>query len=268
MSLPEELLKQANNYLENTLSDEERSDFELELAQNKELQEYLSISKEMDKQYSDTDWQFLESTNTKEVDALEDYLKSDETKALRSAINNASITFKKNEKKPKTFNLKKYSFLAVAALVILFLGLNFFGSNNNLYQDYNSWEELPSLINRGEVQENILQNAEAAFLNKEYSKANNLYKQYIDTTKEFNVTAYLYLGITDLELNNEAQALSSFNKIIESNSLDASKGHWYKALTYLKFEKNDLAIEQLELIVENSDNYNFSEAQLLLNKLK
>lgn len=268
MNLSNNLLKQANNYLENILSEAEKNAFELELSKNKELQEYLSITKEMDKQYCNTDWQFAKNTNTKEIEELEHYFKSDAVKDLKQVINKAKSSYSNNKKTTKHSKVKLYSFLAIAASVLLLIVFSLFNNNSNLYYNYNSWEELPSIIERGVLKNNLLHKAETAFVSKDYIKANKFYKQYLNETKNINPIIYLYTGITDLELNNETQALFYFNKVIESNSLDYSKGYWYKALTYLKTEQYNLAIKQLKIIVKDLNNYNYNEATILLNKLK
>lgn len=268
MSLSENQITQANSYLENTLSETERRDFEIELTKNKTLQEYISINKEMEKQYSDIHWQFLEDQNTKEIKELENYLKSDDAKEIKNTIEITNSNYNKKAKPVKTIKLKLYSFIVVAASIILLIGFYISNGNQNLYNNYNSWEELPSLIERGATENNLLQNAENTFIKQNYSEANQLYTKYLSQNETTNYNIYLYLGITELELNQDKKALSTFNKIIESNSLDASKGYWYKALVYLKTKDSINAIKQLEIIVNNSENFKFAEAKKILEALK
>lgn len=268
MILSEDIKAQADNYLDNNMSEIERNAFEQELKGNKLLQEYLAINKEMAKQYSDSDWQFLEQPNTSDVNVLEDYLKSDDINKLKEAIKMASTSYHQNKVKKKPSKSVGYSFLAIAASIVLLIGLYFAGSNDNIYEDYNSWNELPSLIERGDALDSNLEQAENAFVKKNFNLANTLYLQYLkESTNESNVTVYLYLGITELELKQKEKALAYFDNVITSNSIDFSKGYWYKALVYLKFEEHENAKKQLRIITQEQSNYNYKEAKKLLKKL-
>jgi len=213
MSLSEELQKQADNYLDNSMSEQEKTAFELELSSNKELQDYLAINKEMRVQFDDSNWQFVEPSDSKQVKELKDYFKSNDANDLKSVLKKTASSYHQSNQSSKSKSIKLYSFLAVAASIVLLLGLFVFNNDQNLYDNYNSWDELPSLIERGVGQSNILQEAEASFLDKKYSKANQLYGKYIDNAKEINPTVYLYLGITELELSQSEKALKTFDKI-------------------------------------------------------
>lgn len=268
MSLSENLQLQADKYLVSTLSESELKAFKLELTNNKALQDYISINQEMNAQYNDLDWQFLGSNFNNKVEELEQFFKKEETKELKLTLQKISDNYNNNSKKIGVKKKNIYPFLAVAASIMLLLGVFFYNSNKNLYSNYNTWNELPSLIERSASQNQMLQNAEQAFINKDYLTANTLYSQYIKQENTTNYNVYLYLGITQIELNKNEEALLSFNKVIESNSLDFSKGYWYKALTYLKIKDNANAIVQLEIIIKNPENYKFAEAKKLLEKLK
>lgn len=268
MILSENLKALADNYLDNNMSEIESNAFEQELNKNKLLQEYLAINKEMAKQYSDNDWQFLEQPDSKDVDALKDYLKGDDANKLKEAIKIASTSYHQIKVKKKPSKRVLYSFLAIAASIVLLVGFYFSVRNDNIYEDYNSWNELPSLIERGETLDSNLEQAENAFVNKNFNLANTLYLQYLkETTKDSNVTIYLYLGITELELKQKEKALTYFDNVINSNSLDFSKGYWYKALVYLKFEEYEKFKKELQIIAQEQSNYNYKEAKKLLKKL-
>ena len=101
-----------------------------------------------------------------------------------------------------------------------------------------------------------------------YKKAEQLFSEHINKQSNFNPNVVLYLGVSNLELNNYDKALLNFEKLIQSNSIDKSKGYWYKTLTYLKMDDRNLAIKELKIIVENPSNYNYNKAKELLEKLK
>jgi len=266
MSLSENLQNQADDYLKDTLSINTRKAFELLLQENQELVDYISINKEMQAHYNEEDWSFIDLDE--ETVELEDYLNSDEAKAFKASVKKVNDSFVKE----KPSNRKNYfSYLAIAASVVFLIGYFVFNnstSNLELYENYNSWQELPSLINRGDVDDTTLAEAENAFINKNYEKAHLFFDAYIQNSYTVSTTVLLYQGVVFLELNEYNNALTTFNELIESNSLDNSKGYWYKVLVYLKMDDKVNAIKQLEIITSNPENYKFVEAKELLEKLR
>jgi hypothetical protein len=266
MSLSENLQNQADDYLTDKLSIDAKKAFELLLQDNQELVDYISINKEMQAHYNEEDWSFADKNV--EVEELERYIKSDDAKALKASIKKVNDRFVKESPS----NKKNYfSYLAIAASVVFLIGYFVFNdsaSNLELYENYNSWQELPSLISRGDVEDTTLAEAENAFVNKNYEKAHLFFDAYIQNSYTVAGTVLLYQGIVFLELNEYNNALATFNELIESNSLDNSKGYWYKALTYLKMDDTDAAIATLNVLVSDTSNYNYSKAQELLEKLR
>ncbi|WP_452232508.1 tetratricopeptide repeat protein [Lacinutrix sp. MEBiC02595] len=265
MSLSENLQNQADDYLKDTLSIPAKKAFELLLQENEELADYISINKEMQAHYNEEDWSFVDPDE--ETVELESYLKSNEAKALQASVKKVNDSFVKE----RPFNKKNYfSYLAIAASIIVFVGYFVFSdspTNLEVYSDYNDWSNLPSLTSRGDSDNILLVNGEKAFLNKEYQEAVVYFEDFLTTTNT-NATALLYYGISNIELGNYEKALDAFNQLISSETLDSSKGYWYKMLTYLKMEDKANSIKQLELIVQDSGNYKFEEAQELLEKLR
>lgn len=137
-----------------------------------------------------------------------------------------------------------------------------------LLNQYNGWSELPSLIERGESENEYLVKGEEAFLNKEYAIAKQQFENVASEGANFNANTSLYLGISYLELNEYKSALLTFDKLINSESLDASKGHWYKGLTYLKMNKKDDAKEQFEILAKHKGYYNHETAKSILKQLE
>jgi len=265
MSLSENLQNQADDYLKDTLSIHAKKAFEVLLQENQELVDYVAINKEMQAHYNEEDWSFVEEDA--ETVELEEYLKSDEAKALKASVKKVNDRFVKE----RPSNRRNYfSYLAIAASVIVFVGYFVFNDSPTsleVYSDYNDWSNLPSLTSRGDSDNVLLVNGEKAFLNKEYKEAAIYFEDFL-TTSNNSANALLYYGVSNIELGHYAKALDAFNQLISSETLDRSKGYWYKMLTYLKMEDKKNAIIQLELIVKDSGNYKFVEAQELLEKLR
>jgi len=219
-------------------------------------------------QYNEQDWLFTASDS--EINPLEDYLKSDGAKEIKTAIKSVND----NYVNVTSSNKKSYfSYLAIAASIIVLVGYFMFNSSPNnmeLYAQYNDWSNLPSFTTRGDSDNKLLVSGEKAFLDSNYLKAKNYFEEFLNTSEEknANANALLYYGITNIELGDFTKALESFNKLIASETLDSSKGYWYKALMYLKMDDKASAIKELKIIVTDASNYNYTVAKELLSKLK
>ena len=142
MSLSENLQNQADDYLKDTLSIHAKKAFEVLLQENQELVDYVAIKKEMQAHYNEDEWSFVEEDA--ETVELEEYLKSDEAKALKASVKKVNDRFVKE----RPSNRRNYfSYLAIAASVIVFVGYFVFNDSPTsleVYSDYNDWSNLPS----------------------------------------------------------------------------------------------------------------------------
>ncbi|WAC03622.1 tetratricopeptide repeat protein [Lacinutrix neustonica] len=225
-------------------------------------------------QYGEDGWDFIdEHKNNDALDALETLLKSKEFQHKKKVIQRAGDLYFKNEKSKGVSNKKPqlYFALAIAAALVLFFGILFKDSgltSTEVYSNNSNWDELPSLVSRGETNAVLLSKGEDAFTNKDYPLAEARFSAYVDTNKEVSITALLYLGVSQLELENYTSALENFQKIIDSNTLDHSKGYWYKALVYFKKGDKENAIKTLEIIATNPEYYKHSKAKEILEALQ
>ena len=105
------------------------------------------------------------------------------------------------------------------------------------------------------------------YLNKEYIKALPILNKAINS-KEYssNISVYLYLSITQMELNNFTNAEKVLNKLIKSDLIDSEKGYWYKSLLYLKSNSIKESKNTLKIIIKNKY-FNHLKAEELLKKL-
>lgn len=273
MSFNEDILQQIEDYLNGSMTDEELVLFEEQIGENKDLAEAISINKKMQLQYGDDDWDFIkDDKNNTAINTLETLLKSDDFNNKKEVIQATSdVYFKRNKQnKLKVKNSKLYYALGIAAAIVVFLGLFLKDnglSNEEIYLDNSSWQELPSLVSRSETNTILLSKGENAFLKKDYKLAQESFGIYIKNKKELNVNVLLYVGISQLELEDFNAALVSFQKIIDSKTLDQSKGYWYMALTYLKMDDREAAVNTFKIIVNNATYYNHEKAKVILEKL-
>lgn len=267
MSLSEKILIKAESYLDDTLNEEDKINFELELSNNDELKEYLALSKELRIQYNDMSWQFLIKQQIKRGDNLSDYLKSEEVKNIKESISNVNKVFN-NKNKP--FTRRKWYMYSSAALIALLISVYIINHQNKSYEEiyyYNiNKVEIPSAINRGskdDFEKIIL--GQNYFNNKEYLKVINIFSKELKQDNQ-NSIIYLCSAISQMELNQFQEAERTLNFLLNSDSIDSEKGYWLKSLLYIKSKKFKKARETLSIIIKNSY-YNHKKAKVLLEDI-
>ncbi|MDG5492524.1 tol-pal system YbgF family protein [Psychroserpens sp. SPM9] len=264
MNLTEGQIKQVEDYLNGSLDEEETLAFENDLKTNIELRDYLEISSQMNDSFDESNWLFAKNKESEDLNAIEDYIKSDEAQQTKRLIENIS----KSQGQVKVLNARYYYYV-IAACLMLFLGISFvfnFGtSQEELYSEYSDYSNLPSFVSRSNNTEIQLANAETLFKNKHYEEALNIFQTSLNASNEKG-SIYIYIGLSQTELSQYKSAEETFNLLISSDLIDAEKGHWYKALLYLKQEKTEETKQVLNTIISNSYD-NHEKAKALLNDL-
>ncbi|MCH9661213.1 MAG: hypothetical protein K0U54_09910, partial [Bacteroidetes bacterium] len=107
-----------------------------------------------------------------------------------------------------------------------------------------------------------------AFQKEEYPEALQHFEVYKSKGLHLNDAVYLYSGMSHIALGDFESGHSDFDILIASNSLDASKGLWFKALAYLKANDTHKAKQMLLEILSDSSNFNTTKAQELFEELE
>ncbi|MFD2561660.1 tetratricopeptide repeat protein [Aquimarina rubra] len=256
-----------DDYLSGAMSASEKQAFEERLRTDSALAEELKLQKEMLTMYEDQQW--LEgdrdALKTKEAKQLQSFFESDEATSLKSTINQV-ITENRSGSKHKTF-----WFIGIAAsiAVLLTVSLFVFKENNydELYASYVHMDEIPSLVTRGEDTNKLLENAQLLFEDKKYQEATESFAAYHKAEEAIDPLSYIYNGMAYTELNKFDEALSQFELLANSETLQAKKANWYKALVYLKQKKKRKLTDVLKSIIADKNNYKYQEAQELLEKI-
>lgn len=262
-------IQQIDKYLNGELSAKDSATFELRLKQEDNLAKEFKLQREIKAHFQnelvETE-HFEESNYSKE---LRDFYNTDEAKQFKKKIAERHHNFVGNEKQtqPKSRN---YLLIAAAITVLIISTLFIFNTQDKnptqLYVEYYTAEDLPSLVQRGDNQDNLVKGT-IAFKEGDFIKAETLLKSYIETTDSPSMNAFLYLGMVKAELGNYDSAMLNFDKVLTSNSLDASKGLWFKALTLLKKADIVEAKEVLKVILKDENNFNYEKAKELLKAL-
>lgn len=219
---------------------------------------------------------------------------SEEEKVLFASLlqNDAAfakeVEYQKNVKKAITLNereaikqkLKSYeakpkfrtAYWLSAAVVILFLGgLTWFqlqpSSPEKLFQEY--YQSYPNVVAptvRGESERNLKSDAFYEYDSRNYEKSLTLFsKIYADEGVDY---ALFYKAMSLLELKRYSEAIASFDEFkTTDNNAFSPFVKWYKALSYLKLNEKEKAVELLKELSEK-ENPQQSKAKELLDALE
>ena len=255
-----------DDYLNGILSNDDKLDFEKRLKTDSELYQEFIIQKDLFHALDDNSWAFEEQPNPNEVNTIKTYFDSEEAKSIADVIAQSNTEYQNSKK--TVFKLPTFVY-PIAASIALILGyFLFFGettTTERLYADYKDWNDLPSLTFRADDNDDRLSKGQKAFKNQQYKEASQIFNSYLKDN--INPQATTYLGVSYIELEQYEQAIKTFNTLLEGNSLDSSKGYWYKTLVYLKLDDKAKALETLNLLLEKESNYNYKQAKALKAKL-
>jgi hypothetical protein len=229
------------NYLANELSAEEKTNFEKQLSQDKELASAFEIFKELHLH--------LENKFGNEADL----------KAFKKNLKSISKEHFKT-KKSKVIDFSPW-YYAVAASVTILVGLFVFQNINPSFDDYNN-PEMATFVERGDVNEN-LKLAQDAFNAKNYKTAIPHFEAVLNSTKSPEIQ-YFY-AVSLLEDNQFQKAETNLSELKSGTSIYKNKATWYLALSKLKQKDYDSCKAILQTIPDDFEDYD--QVQELLNEL-
>jgi len=268
MELDDIQLEKLERFLNGQMDAAEKNAFQQEIDASIALQEFIGTYNQLDA-FEDVDnWPFSRG-NDRMKEAARLFLKKD-TIAFASTLNEANFQYQEHSKQTRGLWQRFAIVGSVAACIALLLYVIFPSTPdlNKMYVDHSSWEELPSLAVKGDSTEINKVILEQVFQKEDYLESAAMSEQLLEESDFMDPTLLLYLGVSQLELDQFDAALQTFTTLIESNTLDAHKGFWYTSLVYLKQGNTEAAIEALEMVVSNKYNYKYSEARKMLKALR
>lgn len=241
--MQEELYIAFENYLNNEMVLEEKSAFEKQLQNDKEMKKQFEIYKETT--------QFLEIKFSKDATDFKENLKS---------ISENHFT-DSTQKKIKVISLQSKWF-AIAAMLVVFIGVWYLNQGANpSYKDYNIHNDA-QFVERSEGNPD-LKVAQDYFNTKDYQKASETFAKVDNLT---NPEIQLYYAISLIEIDNFSKAIILLENVSQGNSVYKEDALWYLALSSLKQKKYDACKKYLKQITQDSEKY--KKAQSLLNDLE
>jgi len=262
MNIEDDIL--IEQFLRDQLSEEEKQFFLERIDTDDNFKEHFIFEKQLFESLNEDSWSTVENTNASEIEEYKTIFESEEIKALKEVIKQAS------NKKDKTSKVRIITLISgFAAAVLILITLNVFQNSpvdvDTIYNNNIELQKLPSFITRGGETDTLLIKAENLFKEKKYKEAITLLDEILSKEKE-NSNIYLYKAIAHIELNEFDTAESVLDTIIKSELIEAEKGYWYKSLLYLKSKKIKEAKEELKKTVDNTF-YNHKKAKKILKEL-
>lgn len=242
--MKEELYITFENYLQNEMTAEEKTAFEIQLLSDADLKEKFEL-------YRQTT-QFLDLKFSKETEYFTNNLET---------ISKEYFSKDNNLGKPKVIPIYSKWF-AIAATVVIFISIWFFMQNGTPeYGDY-SQHATAYFTERSEGNAN-LKLAQDAFNEREYKKAVGFFQKI--AKNNLGEEGNLFYAISLVEINQYDKAEAILQNIKKGNSVYKEKAIWYLGLSKLKQKQYDQSKFQLELLTKDAEEY--EKAQELLKKL-
>lgn len=263
----EEVHKKIEAYLSESMPKKEAQQFELEVASQPYLKKELALYKSMTHHLTNTSDQDTTQYGIKYKKEIDAYIQSEEGKAIKKKLSKVKEDYKTTSEKKNSKIRPLYYLLSAVAVLVLLFGIFFTGnSNENLYKAYYQSTELPSFTSRSD-QASLLSKGSTTFKEGKLDVSLTSFQEYITIGKGVNPLVYVYTGLIYSEKGNLEEAITQLDLLENSQSLDSSRALWYKALTYVKFDRLINAKQALRAILDDPSNYKYSEAKELLEKL-
>ncbi len=195
-------------------------------------------------------------------------------KELKNLLDKIHLEEFGNEQVDLTPKSKNWIIYLIGGIILLgILGVFLLNTNTqsaesqspeNLYAEY--FEPfVPSSQTRGENAEKILETFYEAYQDKNYAKALNVIKPILNEQEN---QVLLLASISAIQSDNHNLAQKLLDQILDSKDYYfTDHANWYKALSFLKQEKNKEAKDLLEELSQDSDADHHLEAKKLMEKI-
>ena len=255
------------SYLNDVMSKEERAAFEGKMQEDKALKEEVLMYKALQESFNENDWHNIDKEK-EDLKKVKDKLQSDDFQNLSKTIRETEQTYLKSKESKSKFS-NRYAYLAIAASIILFVSIIFpFMFNDTLgdyYNEYEDWGDIPSMTEKG-AEDGL--SIESLYASEKYDEIISYYETNTEATDALEPYSLMKVGFSYFHNDQYKKALETFDVLIQLDSLESSRGYWYKLLVYLKEENEMKAKETLDIIISDKNNHNYKEAVVLSKKLK
>ena len=210
-------LEKIEQYLNNEMTPQERAGFELQIASDEALRNYVQLYDTIDKTMK------VENTSPNENE-------------LRQTLQQMNRKYFAEGGKVIQGSFKKWLAIAASVIILVTAGIYFLSSNKTspekLYAQFANHDALNIQL-RGNAADSLAQNAAEAFNKKSYAEALPLLEQYIPLQPD-DIQMKFSLAICYLETGKYNAADTIFSSIASGPTAYAATAQWYQALSVLK----------------------------------
>lgn len=231
------------------MSDVENKWFQKELNGNDELQKEVNLRKGVD-----------EVLVHQDIISLRDKLSVIEKRSKENVPHNKS----------KKATIAKYAALVTGLILVgsvtFFPGRNI--SNEEIMSRYYNTYEPPAAQRSGNIEtDNDFSQALVLYQSHDYVNAALLFNKVLESSPNYMQSKFLH-GVSKFEIEQYPEAERSFSSVIENNNNHfIEDAQWYLALCYVNTNNTDLAVQQLEIVL-NSGGIFVDEAKKILKRYK
>lgn len=215
--MEEALLQKIDQYLHNEMPPHERTAFELQIAGNDELRNYIQLYTAIDKT--------MQAKNT-----------SPNENELRQTLQQMNRKYFTDGGIVKQGSFKKWLAIAASVIIVIAVGIYFLFPGKpdaeRLYAQFAKHDALNIQL-RGNKADTVAQNAAVAFNKKEYPAALPLLENYVQLQAD-DIQMKFSLAICYMETDKYNEADTIFTTIAAGQTAYAATAQWYKALLALK----------------------------------
>ena len=252
-------------YLSNTMSESERLSFEEQMESNADLKEMVLLQKSIGEVLFENEFDHIKDDEIeKELGQIKNTLQSKTYQEHKESIKSTALTYQKTKQRRRLLLVS-----SVAAAILAITSIFLFPTKDTfetIYAEYSDWDELTSYVEQSDANE--FSKGEFLYQEKKYEEAIQFFEIYTtDKNKKLYAPGLMYLGASYFANDNASKALAKYDLLINSNSYDSSKGHWYKLLIYLKQKDSSQVNKTLEIILSDQNNYNFQKAKEIKKSL-
>ena len=241
-------LEKTAQYLDNGMTDAGRKEFELQMAADEELRNYVQLYSSIDKTMK------TEKTSPGENE-------------LRQTLQHMGKKYFSGEGKVKQMSFKKLLAVAASVIIIISAGIYFWmqsePSEEKLYAEFAQHEAI-NIQSRGSADDSLAQQAAGKFNSRNYIEALPALQVYL-TKQPGDVQMRFSEAICYLELNKNKEADAIFSELASGNTAYAAEAQWYRALLALK-EKDITKCRSILNSIPTSSSF-YTKAQKLKVKL-
>ena len=254
-------------FLKDQLSEEEKQLVLERLESDPEFKEKIDLERSLMESLDEKDWHFVNEYNEEEVKEYTEILKSEELKDLKKELQRLN-DLQPKQKVVNGVNWRRIGLSAAAVIAIMFAVFTFTNNSESpqeLYVEYLEDTKLPSLVSRAGTDDDVSR-VPALYKAKDFEKALSILNRELNSNPNNDASILIYKGVAEMQLGNNIAAELAFDTLLNSDLIDAQKGHWYKALLQLKQENIEGAKPILEHIV-SKQLFKAESAEQLLKKI-